>query len=455
MNVLASSIFLQQDKKKATFNWIAFKASGVQLTLLEDVLTYSNSYFQEHHSLPSIQKLRIDFDYLEPLQDLSESLVLKDDEFLEYLKSYQKNQRESLFVQSLPNISSLAREKGIDAALEAIYAVAKPLQTSKPVMTLASDSTVIRYKERQTKSLGPLFFIRELDEATNGMARGSLTVWAAYAGHLKSQNAYGAAYRNSILQGYNTVFYTQEVSKQDVSDIITVIHTSHEKFQDYGYNVTLEKFFQGSLTDEELALLQEAENDLKSNQEYGKLYIIDPQDLEGTVLIGSFKSYLLYLDHLCGGLDFFIVDYLQLLGNSYGPNKDSIENMNYWCFEFKQLSLYFKTCSGEQGLSTLLLAQVNRDGLKEAEDNETEGQYSLRALAYANELEKSADRVIFSYYPDHYQSENKVGLSMPKNRKGKRVPVFDTYMDWNIGLLGDIEHQEFSYEDMASLLEGV
>jgi len=67
--------------------------------------------------------------------------------------------------------------------------------------------------------------------------------------------------------------------------------------------------------------------------------------------------------------------------------------------------------------------QANRKGKEHADKNA--GEYRLDALSYANEAERSADVILYSYLNDELRENNKVKIGCLKNRSRPKFKQFE------------------------------
>jgi len=73
-----------------------------------------------------------------------------------------------------------------------------------------------------------------------------------------------------------------------------------------------------------------------------------------------------------------------------------------------------------KGVPVLGLWQMNRQGKIRAD--KADGRYDISAISYANEIEKSADVITYTYLNDVLRNEGKFYLGNLKNRDN---PIFD------------------------------
>jgi hypothetical protein len=101
-------------------------------------------------------------------------------------------------------------------------------------------------------------------------------------------------------------------------------------------------------------------------------------------------------------------------------HRDYTVELNAIVREVRMWALQFNR--GE-GVPILLLWQINRTG-KDAADK-ADGVYTMSAISYANEVEKSADVITTTYLNDDYKRQNRVKFANMKNRDN---PTFEPFI---------------------------
>ena len=198
-----------------------------------------------------------------------------------------------------------------------------------------------------------------------------------------------------------------------------MLHCQHPKFGESLVSVTYDRLKKGALSPSEEELLQAALHDLQTNTDYGALLYKEPDRADVTV--GDIRRWAEGKARQVP-LDLLVVDYLGLVNPSSGGlsmRESAIANLAIR--EAKQMAMSFNR---GKGIGVLSPFQSNRDGFKDAEKNG--GRYTLRALAWAPEAEKSAD-LVYTVYRDETMARQQTALL--GNLKARDRPlVLDTWM---------------------------
>ena len=307
------------------------------------------------------------------------------------------------------------------------------------------------YSQRKNRSLGALTFIKPFDVETQGLEPGTLTVVAGWTGSFKTTFGLNMAHQNAVRNGYNTVFITSEIPKKLLYLWLLCRHSYEEKFSDHGPVPRLDTQ-KATLSDEDEAFIRDVvEPDLKNNPEYGKILILDELDFRSFSKAGI-KSKLLSLEW---EVDILLYDYIQLtkfLEEAQAISRTSrVDPVNVYVRIFTDLAMHLY--GGSREVISVLLSQINREGWKEACDND--GEYRLTALAEANELEKSASYVITLFSDQNLKESGEVKAQLLKHRGGLTVetavlvPMDPRYLAMGHGIEGFGETES---SDMSGLL---
>jgi hypothetical protein len=291
-----------------------------------------------------------------------------------------------------------------------------------------------RYQQRKTAPpTGVKTGFTGVDAAHGGIQPGDLALVLGFTGQLKSTVTLNIAYRAAVFYGKHVGFVPLEQSAAAALDSLAVLHCQHPKFGDHFLAVSYDRLRQGLLSAAEEDLLQTALADLQSCPDYGALLYKEPDKADVTV--GDLRRWAeAKAKHV--PLDLLVVDYLGLVNPSSGGlsmRESAIANLAIR--EAKQLAMAF---NGGKGIGVLSPFQANRDGFKEAE--KTAGRYSLRALAWAPEAEKSAD-LVYSIYRDEAMA--RASLAKMGNLKARDRPLlldlWDVYANPGLRVVRDAD----------------
>jgi len=320
--------------------------------------------------------------------------------------------------------------KGLNDAMEYLYAGVAGLMVAEGGQELAGDSiasgetVVANYyaaKADPNKGVGRIAGIEEIDLICRGGKPGELWTHAAFTGELKTTFALNWAYRTAVLYRHNVVYYSLEMPKIQLDRIIFVLHSSHHKFQKMGEKpLDYRRLRNGEMTPAEETFMQVVKEDLNQGAEsgeYGMLWVERPVEAVRVTDIQRMGE-AFHRQHTLGMM---IVDRADLIQSRF--NVADMTTAQNWVFrDAKQLAMNF--AKGE-GLFLLLLAQMNREGKKYADQNE--GEYRITDIAYANEAEKSSDVITYSYLAPYMKGEDGTNHWKCGCLKNRDNPIFDTF----------------------------
>jgi replicative DNA helicase len=223
---------------------------------------------------------------------------------------------------------------------------------------------------------------------------------------------------NLVTRYRSNVFYASlEMKYEHIRRLIYVIHTANARFRLMGYPpLDYRKVRDGELTAEEEAIYQAVIKDFATNPDYCDFdtwapdsdITIENMRIEAEMLHQRKEIGMLVVDH--GGL---------AEARKSKKNKDYGVELNSVIRDAKKMALQFN--HGE-GIPVLLLFQINREGKEYADKNN--GEYKMRALAQANEAERSADVITTTYLNAECREHNVTKICCLKNRDN---PLFDPF----------------------------
>jgi replicative DNA helicase len=258
------------------------------------------------------------------------------------------------------------------------------------------------------QAVGKLFGIDEIDAVCKGAKVGELWVHAAYSGELKTVTGLNWCYQLVTRYKTSVFFVSLEMPLIQIRNIVCVMHSTHHKWAERGYNLTLEyrNVRDGALTDQEATFYKVVLDDFYTNEDYAHFEVWTPDhDVTVNDIKAAAEAHGREVD-----LGFIVIDH----GGIVTPAdkfKDFNIGLNSVIRDAKKLALQFNQ---GVGIALLLLFQINRQGKDDADKND--GRYKLRALASANEAERSADVVTTSYLDDQLRREGRARYCNLKNR---------------------------------------
>lgn len=269
-----------------------------------------------------------------------------------------------------------------------------------------------------------LFGMDPVDSVCSGHRRSEYWIHCASAGELKTTTALNYTYNNAYVYGRNMFYAMLEMNFRQVRRMLYVIHSSNGKFVTDWYDqdrksgiekpylgINYQKVRNGKLNELEYKRLKLVAQDFQANCK-GKIYIWRPQ-VQATFADIRRHSEIFHNKYHCDGL---VVDYLGLVKPSSTRYTSTVDSVNSVVMEGRVLALTF---GRGLGVPLLALAQINRAGKIKA-DKEN-GHYDFSSISYANQIEKDADVISYTYLNDQLRSEGKFLFGNMKNRDN---PIF-------------------------------
>ena len=234
----------------------------------------------------------------------------------------------------------------------------------------------------------------DLDKKTAGLQQGDLVIIGARPAMGKTTLAQNLAYNVATINQKGVLFFSMEMSKNEIMDRIISDVASVDNW----------KIRTGNLSDDDFSKL----GDALSEMENTPLYIDDTSNM--TVLDLRNKARRAAHDHDIGMI---IVDYLQLIAGSdrYAGNRVQ---------EVTEISRGLKTLARELEIPVVALAQLSRNVTGRDDPRPV-----LSDLRESGSIEQDADLVMFlhriDYYhqnEDDYEPTNITELIIAKHRHG-------------------------------------
>jgi DnaB helicase-like protein len=267
-----------------------------------------------------------------------------------------------------------------------------------------------------TAAKGVFSGYKEIDDIHDGLLPGDLALVVGFTSHYKSTLCYNWAYHAAVDYGKTVAIIPLEMSAKTLLNMLAVMHCYHPQYEAiYGgaINVRYDHVRRGTLDVLQEQIFREALNDLQTNAAYGHILYKEPQQ---TTTVGSIKRWAEQQDRK-HPLHLLLVDYLGLVNPSSGDNslrESAVANATLR--EAKQLCTSF---ANGRGVSMLSPWQASREGYKEAITQG--GQYTLRALSWANEAERSADFVYSVFMDDTLKAQHQLVWGNLKARDREQI----------------------------------
>lgn len=274
-----------------------------------------------------------------------------------------------------------------------------------------------RYLSAQTNpQTGVKGGFEEIDTVHDGLLPGDLALVVGFTSQYKSTFCYNWAYHAAVYGQKNIAIIPLEMSAKSLLNLLAILHCYHPQYEAvYGDKiaVTSDGVRRGNLAPLQEQIFKEALHDLQTNTKYGHILYKEPQT---TTTVGGIKRWAEQQDRK-QPLHLLLVDYLGLVNPSSGDNslrESAVANATLR--EAKQLCTSF---ARGRGIAMLSPWQASRDGYKEAIANA--GQYTLRALSWANEAERSADFVYSVYLDEDCRTRSHIKWGNLKARDREQI----------------------------------
>ena len=404
----------------------------------KDVFNYLTKEFNRNKQFPTSEIFLSKFpQYRDQLNDF-EAFSIAD------FRYYRKQ-----FVTKHLNIykSKVLYKMASDAAVDGITP-----EMAEAIRKQASfDNEIVEdnlsFRERYTKSMrdnaGLKTFVDQIDEEIGAIPKGAMCTLAGFTGSFKTTWAANIAIKNA-LEGKNIAYISLEVSKEQLEYSVMSLFSNDSRFTRMGYSpLELKKIIQNKLSCDELNFLCDVLEPEYRRVIEPRFKIIDRSCFK-TYSESEFVDILYSVDDEMK-IDAVFVDHvgeLALRSPLYNGNNTGAIINKYVSF-FGTLTVDFRKKDGEKRqVSTVLVAQTNRSGWKEASasfrklstvsrpgnknknksfNTQVEG-YRLTALSDSNELERFS-AIVMTVFADDYMKEAKQAyVQLLKTRYGNPVP---------------------------------
>jgi replicative DNA helicase len=227
------------------------------------------------------------------------------------------------------------------------------------------------------------------------------------------------AYNNSYVCGKNIFYANLEMPYKQLRRQLFVLHSSHGKFVTEWHRQDIKrgskepyigldyrKVRDGKLSALDFERLKIVAQDFKATCR-GNLYMWRPENNGVTVQEIQKRAEMFHNKYGCDGA---IIDYLGLCRPKHRTS-DAIAMINSVVTDARWFALNF---ARGKTLPVLALFQMNRQGKLRADKND--GRYDFAAISYANQIEKDADLITYTYLNDQLRKDGKFYLGSIKVR---------------------------------------
>jgi replicative DNA helicase len=271
--------------------------------------------------------------------------------------------------------------------------------------------------------------LEPIDRTCKGIKPGELWLHAGFTSELKTTFALNWAYKQAYVFHNNVYYISLEMPVEKIRDIIYVMHSSHPKFMQQGHDPLDYRKIRDGVDDQGNKLTQEEKDfyfkvidDIKTCDDYGRFDVECPKKDNAT--IPQIKNRM-EMHHQSHPIHIAFLDYFGLV-KSHRDLGSFYQEINAIIREAKQMCMNFN--KGEK-LPLVALHQINREGKEQAEKNN--GVYTKRALADANEAERTSDVISYTYLNDDMREEGEVKIGCLKNRDNPLWKPFKANVDFN------------------------
>lgn len=402
----------------------------------QDVFSYLSKEFNNNKQFPTAEIFLSKFPQFRLQLDEFDAFSIADLRY--YRKQFIKKHQNIYKSKILYKLASDAAVNGITP--EMAEAVRKQASFESDV-----EDVTLSFREKYTKSMrenaGLKTFIEQIDDEIGYIPKGAMCTLAGFTGSFKTTWAVNMAVKNALL-GKNIAYISLEITKEQLEYSILSLFSNDQRFSRMGYSpLEHQKIRQNKLTEDEINFLCDV-----LEPEYRRVIEPNFHILDGSKFKAFSESEIidaLYQIDDEKPIDGIFVDHVGELAFKSplynGNNVGAIIN-KYVSF-FGALTVTFRKKDNEKhSVSTVLLAQTNRSGFKEAaasfrklnminrpgKDNQQintqiEG-YRLTALSDSNELERFSSIVMTVFANDDMKNSRQAYVQVLKTRYGSNIP---------------------------------
>jgi hypothetical protein len=433
-----------EDQRLLIDNYHRLVTSGVTLDPLDSmVLEYITAHVEKHGEVPGVGLVADTFlrsgrvELADRVKEIGEEPLYISGDFRQVVLDARTDQdkqgltellREANIINTTGKTIGKELRKGVKDALSHVMAKATLLLRADSGEKLSgevredADEVVQEYfAAKNGRNNSPVIYtgFDPLDEIWGGIRKKEVMFWLGFTNQGKSTCCLNIAYNAMVYQGANVLIYSLEMSYQNVRRMLYTIHSANPKFTGND-PVSYDDVEAGTLTEEEeeffLNTVIPDFHDMEDSNHYGTVRVMYPGP--------GFTVAKLRMDaemqHRQKEVHLLVVDYVQLMSPEAGVKfADRREGMNQLMKDIKTLAMTFN--DGE-GVGILSPYQANRDGYKQATNND--GVYELYAMSEYSESEKSADCIASGYLNDELKADHEMICAGIKHRNKPTVPPF-------------------------------
>lgn len=465
MKVLLRSLFnagTSDDNDGLYKNVLTFTEANIGFDIKEDgeLWEFIRGFAEAHHHVPTLQTIRSYFDntrkteVVDRLEIICNLTPIYQGDFIRRLEERSQDRKRRILLEVLADAGRIVqtglevqqgKEKRIfRGPVDAVRYISEhsneiivPTLGSRMGGNALGDTEGFvrdynRVKMDPDGGLGQFSGIKQWDDVFRGARKKQMWTHAAFTGHMKSTIALNWVYNQAVYMGYSSCFFSLEMPFEQLRNILCAMHSMHGKFRDVRMKLGIQKTdvdvgleysrIRDALLspEEENFLLEWVVADLNESTAdgtYGKILIetYDPDSGELKVSDISARCHILYDRN---PFNLLVVDHALLVSpKKWVPSQT--DRGNEVVRDLKKLSMTF---GRGMGMAVLNLFQINREGYKQALKNA--GKYTLTALSYANEVERSSDIVTTSWFDEDERKQNRALIQNLKSRDDRHCDDF-------------------------------
>jgi len=437
-------------------NWIKLQEHSIEFSSEDhDIYSYLRRFYSQMSAPPDFSIVREFFekdDKIEAasrLDEIRKAQPYIGTNYLAIVRSVEERQQTKNFILLMRDAGAIAETgrnldkpvngkkvlKGVHDAVNYVFdnlhdfTRVESGEKLEGVISDDADEVIEEYETvRDTDQFANrnLFGLDPVDSVCRGHRRGEYWIHTAYASELKTTVALNYTYNNVMIYGRNIFYAILEMPYTQLRRQLYVIHSSHGKFVTDWYaadrkagvppeerylGLDYRKVRDGELSEQEEERFKIVAQDFKATAK-GKMFIWRPPD-DVTIMDIRRKAEMFHNKYGCDGI---VVDHFGLVRPRH-RSSDYVVSLNAIVRDGRLMALNF---GRGRGVPVLGLFQMNRQGKLRADKND--GYYDMAAISYANEVEKSADVVTWTYLNDTLRKDGKFYMGNLKNRDN---PIFD------------------------------
>lgn len=447
ISVVIKSLIFLPEHNEVLFDEIL--NSGLLLENEKQWVQYIDKTWRDTGQPPTIPLIEMAFPQVVQFR-LFELPALDYESFSVYMRSFFKSRGDRQISQKLMEMSSKIIQEGMSPDVaDTVYDILSSSKTKEEYVSPFED-VKRSYMERKTRPSGLKTYIQSIDEEVGGMNEGTLNTILGFVASFKTTFSLNIVYNGIVNDGYNICFISLEMTKQEVLSNLLARHSYDKKFSKFPF-LSAKAIRTTSLTEEEEEYyFDEVVKDF--DQYKSKLMIFDQTDFTDMSPLEIERAFET-ADRTLGGLNAFFIDYLQLLKFSGDSRRDEKETMNAYMRFFQGQTINF--LHKKRQVTGVVLVQANREGYLRAVRNN--GEYDLRAIAEANEVERSSYRVFTCFADESLKLSKEIKIGLIKHRGGANIsPPISAFSEPSAYVIGDVPGFDsmMSTSDFASMFDG-